>query len=240
MKKLILYAILIGAIFISLVIAQAEDVEITTADQLSVVVDSACMQAMQLQSGSQALCHQIKNKLLQQLKQQLQQQGNLIVDPQFLGETISWMFNWQRQYKFTWQEESVPQLALQLMNMHHYGVERDTIHELVLQAEQSGYTTSETAYMCTRLRQLMDTQIASEVLGETVECLKDSAGASSVDDIIDTVQQRIQQKHQGSDTGCTSCTGDQGGDKGNTGSGNQKSSDGGSTHHEHHGGKSGK
>ncbi len=248
MKKLILYTTVVIAIIAAVVVAQAEDVEVTTPDQLTGVIDSACTQAMQLQSGSQTLCQQIRSQMLQQLNRQLQRYGSVKVDPQFLGEAISWMFNWQQRHEFSWQEKSVSQLVLQLMSMHQYGVDRDTIHDFVLQAEQSGYTTGETEYMCTRLRELMDTQIASEVLAETVKCLKkNSASESSVDDIIDTVQQRIQQKHHGSESGCTNCSsGNQGGtnqqqgNKDNSGSGHQNNTKNGSTSPHKHGGKSGK
>ncbi len=126
----------------------ATPVTITTPGQLIFAVNQACTQADKLQTGAQVLCNQVKERLIRELGNHLQQYGSIKLDPQLIGAALAWTAQWD---KSTMGADSALQLAVSLTTLLNQGAYGKTLYALLGHGQAAGYTPAEITALVTKI-----------------------------------------------------------------------------------------
>lgn len=191
MTKWMLGAIIILGTVLSLELGLwGTPVGVTTQDQLLFMLDQACAKAEQLQSGSQVLCNQVKDRLKEVLQTQLQRHGSIKLDPDLLGEALAWTAQWNRGDQSGMGADEALQLALSLTEMLNQGAYGEKLHELLTYGQAAGYTPDEITALVTQLAKMVTTQTpAGNVLDKALKHLDKAGPGKGPEKILEAIQQ---------------------------------------------------
>ena len=174
----------------------ATPVEVTTQDQLLFALDQACTRATELQTASQVLCNQVKERLEEKLQDQLRQRGSIKIDPTLLGKVMAWTAQWNREGQPGAGVDEALQLAIGLTGMLNQGAYGEKLHELLAYGQAAGYTPEEMTVLVTQIARMVTAQTpAGDVLDEALGHLEKAAPGEKPEKVLEAVQQRINDKH---------------------------------------------
>jgi hypothetical protein len=193
MTKWVLGAIIVLGTILSLGLGLwATPVEVTTQDQLLFALDQACTKAGQLQTGSQVLCNQVKERLKEELQKQLQDHRSIKLDPDLLGEVLAWTAQWNRGDPSGMGVDEALQLALSLTEMLDQGAYGEKLHGLLAYGQAAGYTPEEMTVLVTQLAEMVTTQTpAGNVLDEALGHLDKALSGEGPEKVLEAIQQGI-------------------------------------------------
>ncbi len=185
MPRWMLGAIIVLGTILSLGVGLwATPVEITTQDQLFLALDQACVKAEQLQTASQVLCNQVKERLQEELQKRLQQHKSIKLDPDLLGEVLAWTAQWNRS-----GVDEALQLALGLTEMLDQGAYGKKLQELLAYGQAAGYSPEELTALVTQLAEMVTAWTpAEDVLDEALKHLDQAMPGESPEEILKAVQ----------------------------------------------------
>ena len=167
----------------------ATPTEVTTQDQLLLALDQACAQAGDLQTGSQVLCNQVKERLKEELQKQLEQHKSIKLDPDLLGEALAWT---AQQARSGMGVDEALQLALGLTKMLDQGAYGKKLHELLAYGQATGYSPEEMAVLVTQLAEMATTQSsAGKVLDAALGHLDKAGPGETPERVVEAIQQAM-------------------------------------------------
>ena len=193
MTKWMLGAIIILGTVLSLGLGLwGTPVGVTSQGQLFSVLDQACAKAEQLQSGSQVLCNQVKERLKEELQTQLQWHRSIKLDSDLLGETLAWVAQKTPKSQSGMGADQALQLALSLTEMLNKGAYGERLHELLAYGQAAGYTPAEITSLVTQLARMVTAQTpAGNVLDKALKHLNKAGPGKGPEKILEAVQQEV-------------------------------------------------
>lgn len=167
----------------------ATPTEVRTQGQLLLALDQACAQVENLQTGSQVLCNQVKERLKEELQKQLEQHKSIKLDPALLGKALVWT---AQQNRSGMGADEAVQLMLGLTEMLDQGAYGKKLHELLAYGQAAGYSPEEMAVLVTQLAEMATTQMsAGKVLDKALGHLDKAGPREAPETVVEAIQQAM-------------------------------------------------
>jgi len=193
MRRWVLGAIVVlGAILYLGLNLGATPIEVTTQGKLFFALDQACTKAEQLQTASQVLCNQVKERFAEKLQRRLQNRGSIRLDPDLLGEVLGWVAQWNLGNSSEMGADQALQLAVGLTELVDQGAYGEKLHELLAYGQAADYTPEEMTLLVTRLAEMTTTETpAGNVLDKALGHLDKALLRKGPEKVLEVVQQKM-------------------------------------------------